>query len=73
MQNLVWLRHHHGISKARMAKLLGIGAKTMNRIESGEFPPGISVRVIFRASRTFHVAAKDLFDPNLPAAYRDEK
>ena len=71
MENLVWLRRQQGFSKVRMAKLLGIGTKTINRIESGEFPSGLSVKVILRASRVFHIAAKDLFDPNLPSIYHD--
>ena len=71
MGNLIWLRQQHSLSKARMAKLLGISARTVNRIENGEFPSGLSVRVILHASSAFHVDAKYLFDANLPAFYRD--
>lgn len=73
MQNLVWLRHQQGFSKSRMARLLNISAKTINRIENGEFPSGLSIMVIIRASSVFHVAAEKLFDPNLPAIYHNLK
>ena len=41
-----------------MSEMLGIGIKTLQRIESGEFPERLSVSVLFRIEKYFGVKAK---------------
>ena len=45
IHNVIWLRKFYGISKKRMAQLLGIGVQSLNRIESGEIPPKIRIDI----------------------------
>ena len=37
--NIAFLRKSHGLSKKEMAKILGIGIWSLNKIERGELPP----------------------------------
>ena len=61
LHNIVWLRKHYGISKKRMAKMLGIGLWSINKIELGEIPPRLDVRIIFAISRQFSIPPAELF------------
>ena len=38
LYNITLLRKKHGLSKAAMAKALGIGLYTLNKIETGQLP-----------------------------------
>ena len=42
LQNLAQLRRHYGLSKAKMAKILGIGIASWNTIENGILPKRLS-------------------------------
>ena len=53
MYNIVWLRRYHRISKKRMAKLLGIGVGSLNRLERGELPPRVPVDAVFNLHDQF--------------------
>ena len=53
--NILWLRQTHQLSKTKMAKLLRISVKTLNRIEAGEMPKRLSVSVFFRIWVAFGV------------------
>lgn len=55
--NVAWLRTHYGLSKKRMAGLLGIGVQSLNCIEAGKIPPRLSVQVMFRIQKYFHISA----------------
>ncbi|MBO5323027.1 MAG: helix-turn-helix transcriptional regulator [Oscillospiraceae bacterium] len=61
LHNVAWLRRHYGISKKRMAKLLGIGLWSLNKIEKGEIPPRLDVSIIFAISRQFSIPPAELF------------
>ena len=59
--NIVWLRKHYGISKKRMAELLGIGLWSLNKIEKGIIPPRLDVHILFAVSKQFGIPVSELF------------
>lgn len=61
LQNLAQLRRHYGLSKAKMAKVLGISVASWNKIENGILPKRLSTRVLFRAQAFFKIPVSDLF------------
>ena len=61
LENIVFLRKQHKLSKKKMAEILGIGIGTLNRIEKGELPTRISTRVIFRIKDHFHLSPSEQF------------
>ena len=61
LYNVVWLRQHHGISKTKMAKLLGISVQTLNSLESGILPPRVGFAFIIRLHAQFHYPMGTLF------------
>ena len=61
MRNIAWLRKRYGISKKKMAELLGVGVGTVNKLERGEFPPRLSVSVMYNIWRHFHIGATEQF------------
>lgn len=63
--NVAWLRRHYGISKKRMAQLLGIGVGTLNKLEQGKMPPKMSVMVLHNIRTQFSVSLDDLFGKRL--------
>lgn len=54
--NIVFLRKHFGISRKRMAKLLGIGVATLQKLEQGILPPRLGVDIFFHIQRNFEIA-----------------
>lgn len=58
IDNVKWLRKHYTLTEKEMSEMLGIGIKTLQRIESGEFPERLSVSVLFRIEKYFGVKAK---------------
>lgn len=58
--NIAWLRKHHAISKRKMAKILGIGIATLNRIESGELPSSLGGGALVRMYAYFGVRTDEL-------------
>ncbi|MBE6999750.1 MAG: helix-turn-helix domain-containing protein [Clostridia bacterium] len=54
--NIVFLRKHFGISRKRMAKLLGIGVTTLQKLEQGILPPRLGVDIFFHIQRNFGIA-----------------
>ena len=60
-ENVKQLRKLHGLSKSKMAKLLGISTAGLSAIENGIIPPRMSCAVILRASDAFGIAPKELF------------
>ena len=59
LHNIRWLRAEHGISKKEMAKLLGVGGDTLNRIERGEFPPRLRANVVLRIQKYFGISPQE--------------
>ncbi len=60
-ENVAHLRRRHGLSKKDMAKLLGIGMCSLNKLEKGEFPPRLTVEVNMRIYLYFGIYPSDQF------------
>ena len=60
LYNIAWLRKYHRISKKRMAKMLLIGAASLNRIEKGEMPPRLGAGVLMRVYLKFGIRPAEL-------------
>lgn len=65
MQNVKWLRKRFGLSKRHMARLLGIGVGSLNKIERGEFPPRLGINTMFRVCAQFGLKFRDLVSKRL--------
>ena len=59
--NIARLRSYHKISQRKMAELLGIGCKTLRRLERGEMPERLGCNILVRVYHHFRVPPKDLF------------
>ena len=59
MRNITELRLQNGLSKRQMAALLGVSVRTITRLERGDFPPNLSVNMVFRIQKHFGVTAAD--------------
>lgn len=53
--NVSYLRKELNISKNKMAEILGIGVKTLTKIEQGILPPRLSVKVLFKIQQCFGI------------------
>ena len=62
-QNIKTLRERHCLSKKEMAKILGIGVKSLTKIEQGIIPTRASTNIIFHLSHCFDVQPHNLFKP----------
>lgn len=61
LHNIAWLRNHYGISKKRMAKILGVSVGTINKMESDILPPRLDVSIIFNIQDYFGIKLTELF------------
>jgi len=53
--NILYLRKRNKITKKEMAKILGIGITTLNKIEKGILPPKLSVEILFKIQDCFGI------------------
>ena len=60
LHNIKWLRREFGVSKAEMARLLGVGVSTVDKIEQDELPPRMNVEVLFNLEHQFGFRACEL-------------
>ncbi len=60
-RNIKKLRVSHNLTKTEMAKILKISMHTLNKIESGELPKRLTVKVIYAIVDEFDISADDLF------------
>lgn len=63
--NIKWLRNHYGLSKRRMAEIMGISVCSINRIERGTLPKRLNVAVIFNIQAYFNIPPKTLLEQRL--------
>ena len=63
--NILYLRKRHNITKKEMAKILGIGIKTLNKIEQGILPPKTSVEILFKIHNHFGIPLSFLISKKL--------
>ena len=54
--NIRWLRKKYGLSKKKMAELLGIGLWSLNRLERGEIPPRMTIDILFAVQKHFGIS-----------------
>lgn len=60
-KNIIYLRNKNNLSKKEMAKLIGIGTGSLNKLEKGEIPERMSVEVVFEICNAFGLHPCDLF------------
>ena len=60
MKNVAYLRKTNGLSKKKMAEILGISTATLNKIEVGDFPPRTKANIFIRIYRRFAVRPSEI-------------
>jgi len=60
-QNIKILRETNGLSKNRMAEILGIGLTSLTKIEQNILPPRIKTDIVFKLSQNFQLKPCELF------------
>lgn len=63
--NILWLRRHYGISRKRMAALLGIGLWSLKKIEKGKLPPRLTIEILFTLYEQFGISPSVLLSRRL--------
>ena len=53
--NILCLRRTNNLTKKEMAKILGIGIASLNKIEQGILPPRLSVTILFKIQAHFGI------------------
>lgn len=61
LKNVAYLRKCHNLSKKEMARILGIGTESYNKLEQGIFPERLTVEVIFNITDYFKIPPACLF------------
>ena len=54
-KNIRFLRAKNGLSKRKMARIMGIGVRSLQQIEAGSLPPKIGSHIFFRLHDAFHI------------------
>jgi len=57
------LRERSGLSKKEMAEIMGIGIKSLEKIENGVLPPRTGVDVLIRLSQKFDIRLHEFLMP----------
>lgn len=63
--NIRYLRERAGLSKTRMAKIMGVTTATLTKIEEGTLPRRTGVKVLLRLSDRFGIRLNCFFLPGL--------
>lgn len=63
--NIRYLRERAGLSKTRMAKIMGVTTATLTKIEEGTLPRRTGVKVLLRLSDRFGIRLNHFFLPSL--------
>ena len=61
--NITQYRKNNGYTKTKMAKLLGVSVKTINRFETGEVSAYITTKTLSNACALTNMLIKELFNP----------
>ena len=67
LYNIKYLRKANHLSQKEMAKLLGVGAGTISKIEKMQLPKNLGARIIIDLAAIFHVSVDDLMKKHLDA------
>ena len=62
-ENVKMLRERSGLSKKEMAEIMGIGIKSLEKIENGVLPPRTGVDVLIRLSQKFDIRLHEFLMP----------
>lgn len=62
-ENVKYLRNKLQLSKKDMARLLGIGVKSLAKLEAGIIPPRLSATVVWNLSCSLGLRPHQLFSP----------
>lgn len=65
LNNIVWLRNHHELSKERMAEIMDITVDMFNEIENGKLPEDLTVEAILNMQDFFRIEPQDLLGKKL--------
>ena len=65
MYNLAWLRKKHGLSRTRMAAILGIRISTLDRLERGDLPEDLPAEVLLHLMRWYCLTPSALLSGHL--------
>ena len=60
-QNVKILRERNGLSRKEMAEIMGIGLKSLDKLEQNILPSRITVSAIKRLSQYFKIKPHELF------------
>lgn len=61
IKNIIYLREKHSFSKETMAKKLGISVYSLNLIEKGQIPKGVTVEILFKIEKEFGLLPSQQF------------
>ena len=62
VQNIIWIRKYHRLSKKQMASLSGISVYSLNKLEKGVLPKRLGVNVLFNIEKNFNIFPRQLFN-----------
>lgn len=65
LYNIAWLKKRHGLSEEKRVQLLGIGIGSFRKIEAGEIPRRLEVRIQFNIWTNFGIPIKDQLEKRL--------
>ncbi len=65
LYNITWLRKKEKLSKKEMARILGIGKVSINKIEKGEVPKRLVANAIIAIYQNFGISPAVLFEKRL--------
>lgn len=65
-QHVRRIRIERKMTQKEMADRLGIGVRTLSRIERGILPRRLSCEILFRVQEQFGICPQDLFKPVSP-------
>ncbi|MBQ9963765.1 MAG: helix-turn-helix transcriptional regulator, partial [Clostridia bacterium] len=63
--NMKHIREQYAFSKRDMARLLGIGIGSLNKLEKGELPPRLGVEILFNIQHYFGISPQILLTEKL--------
>ena len=66
VRNIAYLRKKNGLSKRKMANLLGIGVYSITKIEKGIFPQNLNADVIYNIYKEFGIRPSEQFSQIFP-------
>jgi len=63
MKNIKYLRIRNGLTKKEMAKIIGVGIKSLNKIEKEELPKRFTVKILYRIYEHFGILPSKQLEP----------